>query len=287
MHLHLNESSEQMKKLLFVSIAFAAFLQAGAQYYYLDVIGTAQTNKQYKLIKDNHLQKISAVSFEGNSKPSTDFVLEQTVGNNGLQITTRSASVNSGESFFISSYNNDRLAKTVDSSSNAINTVLYDYDTEGRLISTIAGSKDFDGTFSSSETHHWKYNNNGQPESMLKVKNAKDSTYITFKYDDAGNVGEENWHKNNRLTETYYYYYNPKKQLTDIVRYNRKARQMLPDFIFDYDAAGNINQMTQTQGTSANYLVWRYLYNANGMKEKEFVFNKQKELLGKIEYSYQ
>jgi hypothetical protein len=45
--------------------------------------------------------------------------------------------------------------------------------------------------------------------------------------------------------------------------------------------------MTQTQSGSANYLIWRYSYNENGMKEKEVVFNKQKELLGRIEYRYQ
>jgi hypothetical protein len=276
-----------MKKLFSISLVLMAGLQAGAQYYYLDIIGTAQTNKQYKLIKENRLQKISAASFEGNNQPSADFVLEQTVGNNGQQITTRSASVNSGESYFISSYENDRLAKTVDSSNSAINTVLYVYDAGGKLVSTIAASKDFDGTSISAETHNWKYNSNGQPESMLKVKNGRDSTYISYKLDEAGNVVEENWKKNNRTIETYYYYYNARKQLTDIVRFNRKAKQMLPDFMFEYDTAGLLSQMTQTQGTSANYLIWRYIYNTNGLKEKEIVFNKQKELLGKIEYTYQ
>lgn len=276
-----------MKKLFSISLVLMACLQAGAQYYYLDIIGTAQTNKQYKLIKENRLQKISATSFEGNNQPSADFVLEQTVGYNGQQITTRSASVNSGEAYFISSYQNDRLDKTVDSSNSAINTVLYAYNTDGNLISTTAASKDFDGTSISAETHTWKYNSNGQPESMLKVKNGKDSTYINYKFDEAGNVVEENWKKNNRIIETYYYYYNTKNQLTDIVRYNRKAKQMLPDFMFEYDTAGLLSQMTQTQGTSANYLIWRYIYKTNGLKEKEIVFNKQKELLGKIEYTYQ
>jgi hypothetical protein len=28
------------------------------------------------------------------------------------------------------------------------------------------------------------------------------------------------------------------------------------------------------------------VYNAKGLKEKEFAFNKKKELLGKIEYAY-
>jgi hypothetical protein len=45
--------------------------------------------------------------------------------------------------------------------------------------------------------------------------------------------------------------------------------------------------MTQTQRGRANYLIWKYNYNENGMKNKEVVYNKQKEFLGKIEYTYQ
>ena len=122
---------------------------------------------------------------------------------------------------------------------------------------------------------------------MLKIKNGTDTTVITFKYDDAGNVGEETWMKNNRVIETYYYYYNAKKQLTDVVRFSRKAKAMLPDYMFEYDTKGHITQMTQTQKGSANYLVWKYQYNEDGMKEKEVVYNKQKEMLGRIEYKYQ
>jgi hypothetical protein len=44
--------------------------------------------------------------------------------------------------------------------------------------------------------------------------------------------------------------------------------------------------MTQTQRGRANYLIWKYNYNENGMKNKEVVYNKQKEFLGKIEYTY-
>ncbi|MEJ7680802.1 MAG: hypothetical protein WKG06_23710 [Segetibacter sp.] len=62
---------------------------------------------------------------------------------------------------------------------------------------------------------------------------------------------------------------------------------MLPDYIFEYDPKGRITQMTQTQSGSANYLIWKYTYNENGMKEKEIVFNKQKEMLGRIEYKYE
>ena len=273
-----------MKKVLVVMVLLIVSRQAGAQYYYLDVIGTQQTNDQYKKIIQHNLSSISATSFEQNSEPIPDFVLEQTIGNN--QIITRSSSINSKESFFKSYYDNQQLFKTIDSNSSAINTVIYKYNSQGKLLSSTSSNKDFDGTFDQSEVHLWKLDNAGRLVNMLKIKNSADTMLIEFKHDEAGNLIEENWKKNNRIIETYYYYYNSKNQLTDIVRFNRKAKQMLPDNMFEYDTTGLVSQMIQTQGTSANYLIWRYVYNNKGLKEKEFAFNKKKELLGKIEYAY-
>ena len=273
-----------MKKVLVVMVLLIVSRQAGAQYYYLDVIGTQQTNDQYKKIIQHNLSSISATSFEQNSEPIPDFVLEQTISNN--QIITRSSSINSKESFFKSYYDNQQLFKTIDSNSSAINTVIYKYNSQGKLLSSTSSNKDFDGTFDQSEVHLWKHDNAGRLVNMLKIKNSADTMLIEFKHDEAGNLIEENWKKNNRIIETYYYYYNSKNQLTDIVRFNRKAKQMLPDNMFEYDATGLVSQMIQTQGTSANYLIWRYVYNNKGLKEKEFAFNKKKELLGKIEYAY-
>lgn len=275
-----------MKNVLI--FAFFLFLCAtlNAQYYYLDIIGTKQTNQQYKTLRAFQYKKINATSFEGN-EPSKDFVLEQTITNDGRQIITRSATIGSTESFFISNYQNNRVVKTVDSSKNAINTVIYSYDNSGKLLSTNNTSEDFDGKFISTETHEWNYNDKGLPEKMLKIKNKADTTLVTFTYDDQENVAEERWTRKNTRLETYYYYYNAKKQLTDVVRYNLKAKAMLPDYMFEYDAKDHISQMTQTQKGSANYLVWKYLYNDDGMKQKEVVFNKQKEMLGRIEYNYQ
>ncbi len=276
-----------MKKILLFAMVSCFAMQVESQYYYLDIIGTKQTNQQYNLIRTHQLKRINAVSFEGNNQPSKDFLLEQTVAKDGRQIITHSATVGSTQSFFISHYENNRLVKTVDSSNNARNTVVYNYDNAGRITSINSINKDFDGTFINSENHTWTYNEKDLPVSMLKVKNEKDTTLVLFILDDQENVAEERWKKNNRITETYYYYYNPKKQLTDVVRFSRKAKAMIPDYTLDYDNNGRITEMRQTQATSANYLIWKYVYNDKGMKEKEYVFNKQKELLGKIEYSYQ
>jgi hypothetical protein len=276
-----------MKKIVALCICFTAFTQTQAQYYYNEIIGTEQAVQQYKLFKANQLRKVTAVSYEGNNEPSKDFALEQIIDNDNQVVVTRSKSVANGASFFSSYYKGNRVVKTVDSSSNAINKVLYEYDMQGKVKAINSTNKDFDGTLINSEKHLWSYNTNGEPEAMLKIKNGTDTTKVFFKYDDKGKVGEETWMKNNRLIETYYYYYNDKQKLTDIVRFNKKAKQMLPDFMMEYDEKGRVAQMTQTQSGSANYLVWKYQYNPQGLKDKELVFNKQKEFLGKIEYRYQ
>lgn len=275
-----------MKKFFILAAVISAFSNVNAQYYYSDIVGTKQTNQQYRLLSTFQYKRINAVSYDGGDQPSKDFLLEQNITDNGRKIITHSAAPGNMESYFISNYQNNKVNKTVDSSNNAINTVVYEYDNTGKVISTIAVSKDFDGTFTNDERHTWSYNEKGLPEKMLKIKNATDTTVVILTY-EGENVAEENWKKNNRVIETYYYYYNSKKQLTDIVRFSRKAKAMLPDYMFEYDNKGRIVQMTQTQNGTANYFIWKYTYNENGMKEKEVVFNKQKEMLGKIEYRYE
>ncbi len=244
-------------------------------------------SQQYKMLITHQLKKISAISYDGNNQASTDFLLDQIIDNNKQQVVTHSKSSTNAESFFISSYLRNKVAKTTDSSNSAINTVLYQYDNEGRIKLIISVNKDFDGTVINNEAHLWSYNLKGQPEGMLRIKNNADTTYVGFTYDEVGNVAEETWKRKSRVIETYYYYYNAKNLLTDIVRFSKKAKQMLPDFILEYDEKGKLVQMTQTQGGSANYLIWKYAYNPNGFKQKETVFNKQKQFLGKIEYTYQ
>ena len=87
--------------------------------------------------------------------------------------------------------------------------------------------------------------------------------------------------------ETYYYYYDAKKQLTDIVRFNARLRKFFPDFIFEYDGVGRISQMTQVSMGSGSYIVWKYSFNDKGLKLEEAGFDKEKKLVGKMVYSYE
>ena len=80
---------------------------------------------------------------------------------------------------------------------------------------------------------------------------------------------------------------NGKKQLTDVVRFNLKAQRMLPDFLFEYDEAGRIIQAVQVLQGSSDYTIWQYVYGPDGLKQKDILRDKQKQLLGRIEYTYQ
>lgn len=275
-----------MKFTLFIALLIIFSSKVSAQFYYFDVTATSQTNNLYVQLKSLGIKKIIGTSFEGR-EPSKDFVLEQTIAADGSSITTRSATIGSAESFFTGYYRNNKVVNTIDSGNNAINTIDYEYDSAGRITAINLISKDFDGAFAITEQHQWSYNAKGLPEKMLKIKNTIDTTIVTFLMDESDNVIEERWTKKGSRVETYFYYYNEQKQLTDIVKYNRKAKAMLPDFMFEYDENGKLSQMVQPQSGSANYLTWRYAYNVNGLKEREVAFNKQKELVGRIEYSYQ
>ena len=88
------------------------------------------------------------------------------------------------------------------------------------------------------------------------------------------NIGSKN-----QLTQKYFYYYNQRHQLTDVVHFNTKANQLLPDFVFEYNEDGTIRQMTQVPQGSDDYLIWLYEYDSNGLKRKKDVLTNKNNLL--------
>lgn len=121
---------------------------------------------------------------------------------------------------------------------------------------------------------------------MLRIKNKKDSSNVWFKLDEKGNVIEEEEEKRVSVEEPYHYYYDDDNRLTDIARYNAKANRLLPETIFFYDENNKIIQRYSIPPNSDDYLIWRFAYDAKGLKTKEVIFNKQKEQTGKVEYIY-
>ncbi len=120
---------------------------------------------------------------------------------------------------------------------------------------------------------------------MLKVKNNNDTTFIRLVQDEKGSIAEEHATRYNIDLPTVFYYYDTTAHLTDIVRYNRKAQRLLPDYLFEYEGDKLATMLVVPEGSS-DYQKWYYVYNEKGLKIKESCYNKQKELVGRIEYNY-
>ncbi len=259
------------------------FLHAHSQYYYTDIVAMKGAQQQYAALQNSKTRLVTAISFNGN-QPAEDFSLEQRISADGRTIIMTSSDASSGTNTIVNTYDNGRLVMTRDSTANLKSITRYTYDGSGNitLISTVT-----DDAFMNShseEKHIWTYNGN-LPEKMLAVKNNSDTTYVSFTYDN-NNVAGETWKHKGRVTESYYFYYNDNNQLTDIVRMNMRVNKMLPDFLFEYDSENRVVQMTQIPNGSSDYMIWKYVYNSNGLKERELLFNKQKQLVGRVEYKY-
>jgi hypothetical protein len=118
---------------------------------------------------------------------------------------------------------------------------------------------------------------------MIRVKNHTDSTVILFALDEVGNVAIE---KDTKSGTKYYYYYDAKKRITDIVQANDLKTGLVPDYIFEYNnSAGLLSQMTTTEEGGNYYFVWKYTYD-NGLRIKERCYSKERRLMGSVEYEY-
>jgi YD repeat-containing protein len=57
--------------------------------------------------------------------------------------------------------------------------------------------------------------------------------------------------------------------------------------MFEYSAKNQVIQRITVPGNGSNYLIWRYQYDDRGLRVREAIFDKYKQLTGKIEYQYQ
>lgn len=267
-----------------IIVCFYSF--ANGQYYYNDIVANTLSNQQFKLIKQARIKTIKAISYEPSGEVTQGFNIEQAISPDFRKTVTTTSLQDNSSSTLTVTYENNRVKKSVDINHKVETSNTFTYNEKGLPITITSNTTDTAVKITSNEVHIWYYNANNIPASLLKIKNKVDTTFIEFVYDEKGNVGEELWKRKGRVFETYYYYYNDKNQVTDIVRFNTRAKQMLPDFLYEYDDKGRINKMTQVTNGGSNYLVWTYTYNDKGLKETEVCYNKQKQLVGRIEYGY-
>jgi hypothetical protein len=259
---------------------------AYSQHYYNDLVMTGEIAKKRAVYLANKVKTVKMTSFDGNNQLIEGFSSAQAVAGNFATITTETSNSLSGKDE-ITHYFNDKgqLTQSIDTTDGNKVIIQYSYDASNQ-IAGITNMSFSPGGYSTREQHLWFYNKAGKPEKMLKVKNTTDTTVVSFKLDEKGNIGEERSVHAGTEQAVFYYYYDDKNRLTDVVRYNTRAKRLLPDYIFEYDEAGRTAMMLVTTAGGADYQKWFYRYDEKGLKTKDECYSKNKALIGKIEYSY-
>jgi len=261
------------------------FMAARSQYYFKDIVLTKQNQENWKSYLKNKVREVDINSIDANDEPTPGFTCRQSISNTAGSLTTYTKSNNISASSLTAFYDGTgRLIKTIDTSDTYNSTTNYTYGPGGEISSLENISVETDNHISASERHIWNFEN-GRPKQMLKIKNETDTTIVTLLLDEKGNVLEERPVHGLQVLPTIYYYYDNNDRLTDIVRYNQKAARLLPDYVFEYNY-DRISSMLLVPAGSADYQKWVYSYNSSGLKEKETCFDKKKQVVVKITYSY-
>jgi hypothetical protein len=277
--------------------AISVFQTASAQYYYKDILSIRESVLQQQSYSQNRVRNVLIQSFDPDGTENKDFFCRQLVRDDYTRLETETGSAATGKTTLTTLFSpgsDARVLRSEDSSRDAVITTVYAYETSGNISAITSTSRTADTSttdttnFIMGEQHIWQYNRAGQPDHMLRIKDGKDTTFVRFQLDTLGNVTDEMAIRKGATAEHYYYYYDDNHRLTDIVRYNPKIRQMMPDYIFEYDAGtGRLSKMTVVQAINSSYLVWYYEYNPDGLRVKEFCYDKSKQLIGTIGYTYQ
>lgn len=285
-----------MKNLLLIIFSMIS-LNLHAQYYYNDIVGTNETNNRMKIYQAQRVQSATGTGYDQFGNKSADFNEWQDVQGNGsiLKVTTRNGQ--NVTRLYYEFDNNTRVISLRDSSSQVQTITNYTYDTKGNLIRVRISFLDSEKEFNDTEERQWTYTANNKPERVWRILNSKDTTEYRFTTDEYGNVADETLVRRfgNAKDTVYfsyestriYYYYDDQNRLTDVVKYDRNARQLLPDFMFEYDDKNRVIQkITVVSTTATDYFIWRYGFNDKGLKSREVLYNKYKQLKGKIDYAY-
>lgn len=274
-----------MKKLSCIIVCCCLlFSNSKAQFYFNDVYSKKLINQQIKLFKNNAIKTISVKKLDKDNETTEDFSITKSIDEQFKNIVTTST-IYGKTTISKTQYNNLQIANTIEEKRNIFQTTNFSYNNQNL---TVVLTETFDSTINESlfEEHKYIYNAKGIVLQMLKVKNETDTMLVNFKADEQGNIIEEEWLQAGRKIETYYYYYNEKNQLTDVVRFNKKLGKLLPEMLFEYNENGQLYKFFEIPYGSSNYNVWAYFYLPNGLKDKELLYNKAMELQGKLIYSY-
>lgn len=249
------------------------------------MISNQQLNNEYAKLKSSGFHKIVLGSFEDDDTPSEGFKCEKKFSKDYNSSNMLSKSYITGESELQTFYENGRVSKTSNTTPHTTNTTKYTYDTSGRLKSVLVSTFGNVDSATFTEERIFSYDSDNKPSEMTRMKNGRQISIIKFISDENGNIIEETPQTGNS-DRKYYYYYNEKNQLTDVVHFNNIAQKLLPDFMFLYDDLGQVRQMISVDESGRNYFIWKYSYTKQGLSEIQKCYSKEKRLLGTIQFEY-
>ena len=243
--------------------------------------------KEFATLKNENIKSVLIKSFEDDGQPSEGFFCERKIDKNYTRSEMISRSYITGESV-LSSFYNDKgwISRTVDSTAVTVSRSEYEYDVKGRIIVISNFTRAGDERSGISETRQYFYDASGKAQKMVRKKNNTEVAIVNFTLDEKGNVVDEQEIIKGRNGKKYFYYYDVKNRLTDVVHYNRLAKRMLPDYMYEYNQLSQVTQMITAEDGVNNYFIWKYTYNDQRLKETEKCFSKERRLLGTIQYQY-
>ena len=275
-----------MKKIFFgLIILMLTGYTTAAQYYYNDIINNKLVLSELSVLKEKKIKGVKVTSLESTGEESKGFICQKKINRDFTEVEVYTETNESYPNTFISYFDKmGLLKKTVDSSEAGATTIDYTYDVAGRLIS-INSSKHFatdDDAGVVNEQHLYTYNTGGILQQMTLVKNNRDTTLYAFEADETGNIIIE---KNSKTAEVYYYYYDTKNRLTDIVHRYSYQKTLFTESTFEYDETGRLIKMVTSEKEGAYFFTWRYNYE-DGLRTDERCFSKEGSLMGSVEYKY-
>lgn len=275
-----------LKRILYLLLA--APVTCTAQFYYKDIVSMQQTTALQQQYKAQKIRKVVLNSFDPGDVPIPNFICFQELSPTFNIIKTYTQSVASMQSVLVSQFNAKiQLIKSSDSSNASLAVTNYSYNDKGLLVSIDITTQSYAYKTAETEKHVWLYDAQDRIDRMYRIRNGNDTTVVQFQLDEHNLPVEETWYNRKGQNINRFYYYYTQQKLTDIVSYNSRVKKLLPESIFEYNAEGKLSSLLSVQSGTSNYLVWRYRYNSQGLKERENCFDKQKQLLGYVTYSYQ
>ncbi len=274
-----------LKYTIILFLTLSTSLNLCAQYYYNDIVNNKQVLAELATLKEKKINGVKVTSLEATGEETEGFTCQKKINRDFTEVEIYTATDESYPNTFISYFTKTGLLqRTVDSSEAGATTIDYTYDAAGRLIS-INSSKRFatdDDAGVVLEKHLYNYSAAGILEQMVLIKNNRDTTLFLFEADEAGNIIIE---KNAKTAEVYYYYYDAKNHLTDIVHRYSYQKNLFTEYSFQYDQAGQLAKMVTSEKEGAYFFTWRYVYE-DGLRINERCYSKEGRIMGSVEYKY-